>query len=382
MTQRRLLILGALAIVVIAVALPLSQRHDRSSTADGDQLLYPELKAKLDSVEAVKVFKAGDAGVVEVRRTGTDWSVVDRSGYPADAEKVRKFLLAAAAAKRVEEKTSNPASYAALGVEDVTAATATGHRVEISGGGAPVNLIVGKQAGRSSQYVRRAGDQQSWQVSGSLDVPTTSDAWLRKDIIDVSSDRIQSFTVTIDGGKPWSAEKSARTASSFSVDGVPKGKELNSPSAADNISSALATLALADVRKASELQAQKPSAHTTFRTFDGLVAEVDGWAQDSKHYIALTTSYDAALAQRFKVAPAEPAKAPAAEGSAANDKTAPPPPAAPERNVAEESKSQNAVLAGWAYEIPDYKYEAIFKPLDELLKKPTEALPETLPKKK
>ena len=365
MTQRRPLILAALAIVVIAIALLLSRPHAPSASADRDRLLYPELKAKLDSVNTVRVVKGGESQIVAVERKGADWLVSDRAGYPADATKIRKFLIAAADAKLVEEKTSNPANYAAIAVEDVSAAAATGHRVEIGGGGAPISLIVGKQAGRSSQYVRRAADKQSWQISDSLEVPTTADVWLRKDIIDVFADRIQSATVTIGGGKPWSAVKATRTDSDFTVDGLPKGKELSSPAAANSIGSALASLTLADVRKASELQAQKPAAHTTFKSFDGLVVEVDGWAQDGKHYIALTTTYDEALAQRFKAPPAEPAKTPGADGKPA----APVAAAAPERNVAQEVKAQNALFAGWAYEIPDYKYEAIFKPVDELLKK-------------
>ena len=362
MTQRRPLILAALAIVVIAIALLLSRQHTPSANADRDRPLYPELKAKLDSIDKVRVLKGGETQIVAVERKGDDWSVTDRSGYPADASKIRKFLIATADAKLVEEKTSNPENYAAIGVEDVTAATATGHRVEISGAGAPVSLIVGKQAGRSSQYVRRAADKQSWQISDSLDVPTTGDAWLRKDIIDIAADRIQSATVAIADGKPWSAVKASRADTDFKVDGVPKGKELSSPSAANSIGSALASLTLADVRKASELQAQKPAAHATYKAFDGLVAEVDGWVQDGKHYIALTTAYDEALAQRFKAPAAEPAKAPAADGKPAA-------PVAAERNVAEEVKAQNAQIAGWAYEIPDYKYEAIFKPIDEVLKK-------------
>ena len=44
----------------------------------------------------------------------------------------------------------------------------------------------------------------------------------------------------------------------------------------------------------------------------------------------------------------------------------PPQPTAP--NVEEEAKVAATRLAGWVYEIPEYKYEAIFKPLDSLLK--------------
>ena len=42
----------------------------------------------------------------------------------------------------------------------------------------------------------------------------------------------------------------------------------------------------------------------TFKTFDGLIVEVDGWVQDEKHYVALRPSFDAAQAERFKVATA------------------------------------------------------------------------------
>jgi hypothetical protein len=37
--------------------------------------------------------------------------------------------------------------------------------------------------------------------------------------------------------------------------------------------------------------------------------------------------------------------------------------------VAEEASKANAQLTGWVYEIPAYKYDTIFKPLDELIKK-------------
>ena len=85
-------------------------------------------------------------------------------GYPADAAKVRKLLLALAEAKPVEEKTSNPANYAALGVEDVSSADATGVRVELEGTAQPVNLIVGKAAGRQGRLMCDvpANQQAGW----------------------------------------------------------------------------------------------------------------------------------------------------------------------------------------------------------------------------
>ena len=53
-------------------------------------------------------------------RTGADWIVVERD-FAADAGRVRKLLLDAAALKIVEEKTSDSKRYADLSVEDVAA---------------------------------------------------------------------------------------------------------------------------------------------------------------------------------------------------------------------------------------------------------------------
>jgi hypothetical protein len=46
-----------------------------------------------------------------------------------------------------------------------------------------------------------------------------------------------------------------------------------------------------------------------------------------------------------------------------------PAPAAPTESVEASAKSTNDRLQGWVFEIPDYKYDAIFKPMDSLIKK-------------
>lgn len=380
MTPRRLLILGALAIIALVASLLLSNQRSPSHQAS-TATLYPQLREQINSVNAVRLFKAGDARAVELLHKDAGWIVSERNGYPADTAKVRKLLLALAQAKPVEEKTSNPQNYPALGVEDVSGATATGVRVELDGAAAPVNLIVGKSgSGAQSAYVRRAGEPASWLIDQRIDASTNPHDWLRTEIVDVAADRVQSATIAIHGAKAYSAAKSSRADADFAVDNVPKAKELDSPSAANGLASALAGLTLADVRPLKDFAADKPAAHATFRTFDGLVADFDGWMKDSKHYIAVKTAYDEALAQRFHVE----TKAPPDEGS--EDKTpadtsaqkhADATPAAESKAVPEKvvekiedtARATNARLSGWVYEIPEYKYEAIFKPMDALLKK-------------
>lgn len=377
MTSRKLLILGIVAIVAVVGGIWLAGRQTSTPTNE-TAVLYPELKKELDAITAVRIVQAGGTPAVELKRGETGWTISERANYPADEAKLRKLITSLTDAKLVEEKTSNPESYATLGVEDVSNTAAGGVQIEIDGPKQPPKLIVGKQgSGGQSQYVRRAGEPQSWLINKDIDTSASADQWLRKNILDVSADRIQSAEVTTAGAKPYFAVKKSRADADFTVEGLPKGKELSSPSAADNFSTALSGLTLTDVQSASAMSGE-PSARATLKTFDGLVAEVSGWKKDDKHYIALKTAYDAAQAERFKVATAETDKpaekkedaAAASEGAPPAAKETPAPePAKAAPNVEEQASKANSQLNGWVYEIPAYKYDAIFKPLSELIKK-------------
>src|SRR5437868_10346797 len=163
MTPRRLLILGALAVVALVTSLLLS--NQRSPHQEAAAALYPQLKDQLNAVTTVRIFKTGDTPAVELSRKETAWILSERGVYPADTAKVRKLLLALSQAKPVEEKTSNPQNYAALGVDDLSNAAASGVRVELDGIATSVKLIVGKNGpGAQSAYVRRAGEPASWLI--------------------------------------------------------------------------------------------------------------------------------------------------------------------------------------------------------------------------
>jgi hypothetical protein len=375
MTSRKLLILSIVAIAAVGAGIWLAGRQ--TSTASGESaVLYPDLKKELDAITTVRIVKAGGAPAVELKRGDAGWTVSERANYPADDAKLRKLIGGLSDAKLLEEKTSNPESYKALGVEDISSDAAGGVQLEIEGTKQPLKLIVGKQgSGTQSHYVRRAGEPQSWLINKNLDTSSSPDQWLLKPVVDVSADRLQSAEVAIGSSKPYSVLKKSRADADFTVEGLPKGKELSSPSAADSFATALAGLTLTDVQSATAISG-KPDARATLKTFDGLVAEASGWKKDDKHYIALTTSFDAAQAEHFKVATAtetEPKAADATKGEGAPPAQPTPPAAEPAKpaaaDVEKEASSTNAKLTGWVYEIPAYKYDAIFKPLDELIKK-------------
>lgn len=425
MTSKKLLILSLAAILAIAAGLWIAGRQV-SPGGSVHGLLYPQLKRQLDAVSAVRLFEAGESGdtlAVELERQddpgtasqgawdirqddapgahrGMHWGVEQRAGYPIDGTKLRKLLLSIAEAKIAEEKTSDPERYASLGVQDL-AAGAGGVRIEIDAP-EPVNLIVGKRGtSAQSNYVRRAGEPQSWLIDTAIDVPTAPEDWLRRDLLDVSADRLQSAAVTLRGVRTYTASKAARADTDFKVEGLPRGKKLSSPSAANSAATALVGLKLDDVQPAAAFEAGAADAHAEFRTFDGLIVNLDGWQREGRHFISARISFDPEQAGRFTPVSASDADSPEARqaetpddiqgdvpgdvrGPARSDAASDTPEAgagttsgadrgtaagSPTGNgeVARQAQALQARLAGWVYEIPDYKYESIFRPVEDLL---------------
>jgi hypothetical protein len=367
-SSRNALILVIAAVISVGAGVWLASRQSSSSSGERAQL-YPELMKQLDAVQSVTIFKAGDAPAVEIARKGGVWGVAQRAGYPADETRLRTLLRALADAKALEEKTSNPANYKSLGVEDVKEADASGIRIELAGAATSVNLIVGKGGpGGRSHYVRKAGEPQSWLIDVSLDASAAPESWLRKEIIDVSADRVQAATVAGGGAKAYTAAKASRADANFTVSDLPKGKKLSAPSAANSLATALTGLTLTDVQAADAFAGAPAAARATYTTFDGLVVELEGWARDDKHYVAVKPSYDGKVAERFKVpTAASDAKSNDAKPDAADATSAAKPVEPRKPNVEGDAKTIGGRTSGWIYQIPSYKYEQIFKAVDELV---------------
>jgi len=334
MTTRRLaaLFVAGLAIIVFAVWLS-SQRHLESATTAG-QLVLPGMEQGLNSITEVTLTK-GDATHTTLKKGATDW-VVDERGYPADSGKVRKLLLDLASLNVVEEKTRTPANFPQLGVEDVSSPKATGTRIDAKGAGKTYSLIVGKSAGASSGYVRVSGSMQSLLAAPSLTVDADPKRWLDHTLLDVAQDRVKDFTIKPATGPTYSASRPSKDKTDFAVADIPKGRELSNPTAADPIAGSLTGLTLDDAQHTPATAPDPKSlSHATFHTFDGMSVDVTGRKDGTRTLISVAaTSTD---------------KATEAQAQALTART-----------------------QGWEFEIPAYKYDAIFRPLEDLLQKPPE----------
>jgi hypothetical protein len=324
------LLIAGLAVIAFAIWLS-SRRHLERDMAAG-ALVLPGLQQNVNAVTTVTLHK-GDGTHVTLQKDGSVFRVQER-GWPADVAKVRKLLLDLGALNIVEEKTRLPANYPQLGVEDVSSPKATGTRVDIAAPGHTWAIIIGKSSGGKSGYVRVATAPQSLLAAPLLIVDSDPKGWLDHTLLDVPVARIRQVDEHPVSGATFTVSRDKKEQADFAVSPLPKGRELTSAAAAEPITTALGSLTLDDVRKGGATS-DPPAARAVYDTFDGLEVELTGRKDGTHSLIAITARSTA-------------------------------------KETAGEAEQLAGRLTGWEFEIPDYKYNAIFTPLEELLRKPPE----------
>jgi hypothetical protein len=383
MSQRALLALLA-ALAVLAVLVVWSQRASTPPSAEGGKIL-PDLQAALNDIDKVTVVKGGGTVVATLDRQPDKWTVMERGGYPADVGKLRKNLLALAEARILEQKTSNPDNYDRLGVQDIDNKTAKGVAISFAAANRKLpTLIIGNAEGTKYRYVRRAGEAPSFLIDRDPDLPHDTAQWLDPIIVDVQPNRVQQVTIHHSDGETLIVEKADRAATNFTVQDVPKGRELLYPGVANVIGNSLRQLNLSDVEPLGQA-AGEPAVTVEFRTFDGLVIKVDGFKTDDKNWLTFNAAFDADQAKRFAPPPAKatdqaktaeqakPAEAAAsADGSATDEKPASAAsaekPSTPSPDVAAEAADINRRVSNWRYQIASYQYDQMTRRMTDLLK--------------
>jgi hypothetical protein len=329
MTVRRVSLLFAIAVVVIALAAWMSGRSQTGQDSIAGTAVLPGLQGSVNDVTQIRITKA-DKTQATLERKATDWIVAER-GYPADSGKLRKLLLDLGSLKAVERKTSIARNYPVLGVADVASPKATGARIDVVSPGKTWSLIVGNSMDANDVYVRVVDAKQSLLASPLVMVDADPKLWLDPTIVDVGQNRLSEIDERPAKGAGFSVSRANRTQANFSVQGIPHGRELTGADAADSMGSALSGLTLTDVRKTTAPPTGTALAHAVFKTFDGLEIDVSGYKDANDHYIDVSAR--------------------------ATDKSAD-----------AEAQQVNARVQGWDYEIPDYRYDEIFQSMDGLLK--------------
>jgi hypothetical protein len=376
MNQKTLIGLAVAAVAAILIAIVVNHSNQPQSEGRGEApaaYVVPELKDHVNDVDKVVITGAESKPVATLTRGANGWSIAEKNGFAADTGKLREFLLKLADAKEVEQKTSSKDKYAALGVEDVSAKDAKGVEVELGGLSKPVKLIVGNGNQHGGTFVRRADAAESWLASGTLTLDKKTESWMRKDLADVAATRVASVDMTRPDGKTVRIAKAAEGDANFKLADIPKGREAGSDFAINGPAATLGGLKFDDALPAKDAPPGDKPLKARFATFDGLVVDVTAWEKDGKDYAQLSASEDEkAAAAHVDAAEAKAKEADVAKPADAKSET-PPADAAKDRDaklaaVRKEVDDLNARFKDWTFVLPPYKYAAINKSTDDLLK--------------
>jgi hypothetical protein len=370
MSRQRFVALIVAALVAISAALYFSTQRNDSREVSGLPLL-PTLASEMNTVTSLSVLKGSPTPVVTVHKQGEQWTVAERANYPADVAKLRKLLVALSDAKIREEKTSDPANYSVIGVEDPTKPGASGTQIELIAKAGKQDVIVGKPV-EQGNFVRRVGEKSSYIVEPGISLEAEPRYWIDTRLLDISADKIQSIQFKPETGpaytvrrvsepapKPDEGKKNAPNAattasgtanapappdasdasaasgspsapasSKFVLEGVPSGRQAADSNALAPSPTTFSNLSDDDVSASGDIDFSKPST-VTLTLSDGSVITLTGAAVGEKRWIQVAAPKSAVL---------------------------------------------SAKANGRAFEIASYRYDQIFKPLEQLLvPKPTPA---------
>jgi hypothetical protein len=321
MSRRRFISLVIAALLAISGALYLSTQRNLPRDSRGVALL-PYLAGELNTVSTLSIRKGGAAPAVTVRLQDGRWTVAQRGDYPADMTKLRKLLLALSDAKIVEEKTSNPANFGAIGVDDPSAPGATGTELSFIARDGKHALIVGKTTGEGN-FARRVGENTTYSVEPVISFEAEPRFWIEPKLINIAAADIQSVAVKPAAAPAYTVHRTA-AAANFELDGVPPGRKPADAASLAPSPTTYSNLDADDVAQLSEVDFSKASV-ATVTLFSGNVITITGAAgaaTGDKHWIQLQASKDSAL---------------------------------------------SAKAAGRAFELSGYRFDAIFRPLEQLL---------------
>jgi hypothetical protein len=331
MSQTRLVALVLAAVLAVAVGwyFGTATQPVEHASIDNGKLMFPDLATKLKDARRVEITTKGNMTVIALKN-GV-WGVDDRGGYPVQETKLRGLLTGLTELRLAEPRTSDPAEYARIGLEDPTKDTkGTASLLQVlDGDGKPiVALIVGHRRTRTQGgvpeevYVRRPDDTQSWLAEGSVQADSDPQVWLDRNIINIAQSLITKIVSTKNGATIELARDGDKLKVTQPAD-PPKLEDYK----VEDVGRALENLTFQDVRPINEPYGDKAGA-AVFSTSDGLDITVtlyhlgkDSWT-------------------RFAVA-------------------------APDRGKPEADRL-NGKLSNWAFETGTWKDAALVPSLDDL----------------
>jgi hypothetical protein len=197
---------------------------------------------------------------------------------------------------------------------------ATGAEISITAQDGKHAVIIGKPAGEGN-FARRSGENLSYSVEPGISFETEPRFWIESRLIDIAAAGIQSIEIKPATESTYTVRRATASGGNFTLEGAPPGRKAADPASLAPSPTAYSGLSADDVTPVGDVDFSKATVATVSLS-DGNVITMTGATSSDKHWVQLKASKDAAL---------------------------------------------NAKAAGRAFEIAGYRFDAIFRPLEQLL---------------
>ena len=346
MKPRSFLALAGLTVLaVIAALLSVVDQPALTTLSKGDENAFEVLTERVN--DAAELVVQSNEATFSVVRTRTGWGMKDRAKYPVHFDKVKTALVGLSELKLLEAKTSDPARYKRLEVEEPDAKEAQSVRFEIRDGGGQsmASGVIGKLnpnlfgEGGGGTYLRRGKEEQSWLAAGEATLGKTRNDWLVRDIVDIAAEKVRRAVIRQPDGAEIVVTQEKPDSREYKLEGVPEGRKLKDSGEAKNLAGGLWRLTFEDVKPAADVKFPDKPNVSVYEAFDGLKVHIE------------MTMVDKVVWGRFS------ASAEGASGDKADE-------------IRKKAEEITARAKGWVYELSAGEGERLTTKIEDILEEP------------
>ena len=298
MSNRRLLLLSFITLIIIVAAV-ISNKDRAPQTVIESADLFPGLKDQINDVAQISIESATTS--LNMKKQGENWLITEAGDYPARFDKIKQTVLSLADMKILSAKTSNPALFSELGVEDTTTEKSSSNLLTLkdAGGKSLAAVIVGNlhtsdTAGDTGVYLRKSGGNETWLTSGVLQVSSDVIEWIEQNLVNIADDRIMDTRIEHPDDSKLAISR-LKGEEDFTVTEIPEGKESRSAYFINQTGTILSNLTVENVKAREGFVFPDTATKTTVRTYEGLIASITTANIEGANYIALDFTVDESL---------------------------------------------------------------------------------------
>ena len=321
-------------------------------------------------VNAVAAVAIADAeNKVTLVKGAAVWQVEERSGYPANFAELRDLVVKLSRLKIGRSFSGSPESLTRLSLVAPTASDTSGKGKQItlkdSSGNILADLILGQTretdgGGNGGQYLKKAGADTVFLVDENFRfLKTAPSQWLKKEILDIKADDVDSVTCFA-GGSPPPAYTLSRPAKGETarMTPVPPGRSADSAKV-DQVFDALAPLTLDDVQAGGEKLPAGEAAQPrlVYHLYDGRQISIFP-AFDGKDRYTLRVTAEDSIATETPAAD-DTGPQPADEKTPGGETTSAPVPTT--------ARQLNEELSPWVFTVKKWQYDSFITQPGSLL---------------